>query len=126
MKESTFAEVVAAKRYLSRNSLLNRFRNYMGAHIDPEKIVQSSIRYHEPDLISTIGFKYTDTDFGLQLDFATDVLEGAIASNLPRGRDCFPEELSNFFEVLTEAYEHVKKATYILTHVFLWDRFGIG
>jgi len=122
--KANMAAVIEARRFLNRNSILNSLRNHMGAHIDPEKTVQASIRYFGPNAISRIRWSDTQTDFALQLDFATHILEGAMGSHLPGGTPEFAIELKRFFEVMIEAFMHVQNATFVLIHAFLWDRFG--
>ncbi len=96
----------------------------MGAHIDSKAVVQSSIRYFGTDAVSRIRWVDSQTDFAVRFDFATDLLKGAIASNLPRGITHLEEELPRLFQVMTEAFKHLQHATFILVHTFLWDRFG--
>ncbi len=97
----------------------------MGAHVDPEKIVQSSIRYIGPGATSSIGWdSATTTDFALTLDFVPYILEGAIASNLPGGVEVLSVELPRFLKVMNAAYRHLADATFSLVYAFLWDRFG--
>ena len=126
MKQANFLALVEARRYLNRNGILKSLRNSLGAHIDPEKVVRASIQYYGPNAISSIHWSDTQTDFALQLDFATHILEGAIASHLPGGAERLEQEMSRFFGVMTEAYKHLQNATFILIHAFLWDRFAAG
>lgn len=125
MRNELARHVIEARRFINRNAILKRLRNHVGAHIDPEKVVQASIRYLGPEAISKIGYNTNATnDFALQLDFATYILEGAMASHLPGGVPALGAELAQFLGVLAEAHQHFASATYSLALFFLWDKFG--
>jgi len=123
--ERFYSKVIAARRFINKNVVLSNFRNYMGAHVDPEKVVQSSIRYLGPNAVASIGWDgATRTDFALKLDFVHYILEGAMASNLPGGVETLGDELPRFMDVMNKAFVHLADATFSLVYVFLWDKFG--
>lgn len=114
-----------ARVFLRANRILKNLRNSLGAHIDPDDVVRAAIRYYGPNAISSIRWSDTETDFALELDFATHLLQGAIASHLPGGIVELQDEMSHFFlDVMPEAYKHLQDATFVLIHTFLWDRFA--
>jgi hypothetical protein len=122
MRQKNVKAFDGAREFLQKNKILHDLRNRVGAHIDPKKLVQKSIKYMGENAISAIH--HYEEGAPLHLDFATHILQGGIGANLPGGVEKLPEEMAAFFQAMKEAFGHVMVATLVLVRTFLWDSFG--
>ena len=120
---NNLSALTEAHRFLKASKVLKVLRKHIGAHVDPTKVVRSSIKYFGPSSVSRIGWTDTQSDFVIDLDFATHILEGAIGSHLG-GLPDLPDEMQRLFQVTVQAFKHVQRATFVLIKIFLWDEFG--
>jgi hypothetical protein len=115
----------AAHSFLNKNDVLRRFRNDLGAHMNPA-LVKAAVGYHGENAIAAVGWRSSPESFDIEMPFATALLRGGFASKLPGGIPQLNTDMNEFFGIMTRATEHITHATYALVLVFLWDRFGGG
>jgi hypothetical protein len=112
-----------AWKYLNRNDVLREFRNWMGAHIDPE-IVKSALQNFHSSIVSSVSWQEGTDDFAVQLPFATDILSGGFAYCLGVDMETLDAKVQEFLQLLVKAYEHVLRATLSLVLEYVWNEFG--
>jgi hypothetical protein len=115
--------IIDARRFLSKQDILRRCRNELGAHITPESIA-AAIKYNGPGAYSSIGHRSSSEDFFLELSFANDLFRGAFASFLPGGVSEFETQIEEFMTKMLTGVRHAQHATFAIVIGLLWNRFG--
>jgi hypothetical protein len=123
LSELNRESIKEARRFLTKNDVLRRYRNDFGAHITPEAIGKA-IKYIGVGAFSSMSHRSSDDGFFLELPFANDLFRAAFASSLTTDASGLEEKMGNAFEKIIEGLQHAQNATFALLSGFIWDRFG--